>query len=666
MAKAEKTVPWWRKALQFALGGIRSGFGLFQRGAKPGEVGEGQHVPVASLPRVEVKEAELEREREPAEPVSADQENAIEIPQRSESLNELEDPAPEIPLPIVVDGMDRKTASNLPETELAEEGIEATEIASAGIELEGVEGFGAAEIEQEKGDAVGEPETEETIDLEAIEAEAIESEMIVEEAIEVKTIEESTDEELAEAQTEESETVEADVTGSATGTNAEAEGLVEEVKAVEVPANEAVVSAESAEPEAAHAEEAAPEEEIEMKGAVAVETANAEEEAANAAEPQLDPVVEEAVHVEREVVEEAMSKEMVEAPVAEAMAEEAQTVEQTEAQPSMEEIRVPVVAETVAEPESEATTISGREAGPGAGAEVLVEAAAAPAQLELIPKPHIDEKAAAKLAEQQRRRKEAEEESPFSVIVGQVYEGPLDLLLDLIRKQDIDIYDIPIAKITAQFLAYVNQLKASDVDVAGEFIYTASLLIHIKSKMLLPRMAELPGEAPEDPRRELVERLLEHERFKNAAQMLQQKQMMEAASWSNPGQRDFVSDEGAEPEIAADTVDLVRVFREILERARNRPVLDVEEDTVTVGQMIRFLGRRLTMEDKPIALRKLLSHTRSERALIAMFLALLELVRLQAVLLWQDKAFSEIFIKKHAGFESVMDEGLANARDDWR
>ena len=119
--------------------------------------------------------------------------------------------------------------------------------------------------------------------------------------------------------------------------------------------------------------------------------------------------------------------------------------------------------------------------------------------------------------------------------MGQVYDGPLDLLLDLIRKQDIDIYDIPIAKITAQFLAYVNQLKASDVDVAGEFIYTASLLIHIKSKMLLPRAPAGPEDAAEDPRRELVERLLEHERFKNAAQMLQQKQMLEAATWTNPG-----------------------------------------------------------------------------------------------------------------------------------
>ncbi|MGA2084892.1 MAG: segregation/condensation protein A [Terracidiphilus sp.] len=281
-----------------------------------------------------------------------------------------------------------------------------------------------------------------------------------------------------------------------------------------------------------------------------------------------------------------------------------------------------------------------------------------------------DEKAAAKLAARQKMRDEASELSPFSVSVGQVYDGPLDLLLNLIRSQDIDIYDIPIAKITAQFLAYVNQLKASDVDVAGEFIYTASLLIHIKSKMLLPRAPAGPGEAPEDPRRELVERLLEHERFKNAAQMLQQKQMLEAATWSNPGSREFVDDDVAEseiaPEIAADTLDLVRIFRDILERARKRPIIDVSEDSVTVGQMIQFLARRLTLEDKPVALRRLLSHTRSERALVAMFLALLELVRLQAILLRQDRAFSEIFIKKHTGFDAVISGGLMNVRDDWK
>ncbi len=259
-----------------------------------------------------------------------------------------------------------------------------------------------------------------------------------------------------------------------------------------------------------------------------------------------------------------------------------------------------------------------------------------------------------------------ESTSPFSVTVGMVYDGPLDLLLDLIRKQDIDIYDIPIAKITAQFLSYVENLKQTDIDAAGEFIYVAALLIQIKSRMLLPRVPmEAEGES-EDPRRELVERLLEHERFQRAAQMLLQKQQIEEATWSQPGGRQFYADEGAEREIAADTVDLVRVFRDILERARDRPILNVDEEGVTVGQMLDFVRRRLIMEDRPLALRSLLKNTRSERALICMFLALLEMVRLQAILLRQDRNFGEVYLKKHPSFETVMDDGMARMRDDWR
>jgi len=265
-----------------------------------------------------------------------------------------------------------------------------------------------------------------------------------------------------------------------------------------------------------------------------------------------------------------------------------------------------------------------------------------------------------------KRQKDIDSAFPFSVMVGTVYDGPLDLLLDLIRKQDIDIYDIPIAKITAQFLGYVEHLKETDVDVAGDFIYTAALLIHIKSRMLLPRspVEAAEGEA-EDPRRELVERLLEHERFKNAAQMLHAKQQIEEATWTNPGMRDFRDAEGTEPEIAADTMDLVRVFQQILERAKSRPVLEVEEEGVTVGQMIDFIRRRLVMEDKPVALGKLLANTRSRNSLIAMFLALLELVRLQAILLRQDRSFSEIFVKKHEQFEEVLNERMSQIRDDW-
>jgi segregation and condensation protein A len=264
-----------------------------------------------------------------------------------------------------------------------------------------------------------------------------------------------------------------------------------------------------------------------------------------------------------------------------------------------------------------------------------------------------------------RKKDELESLSPFSVVVGEVYDGPLDLLLDLIRKQDIDIYDIPIATITAQFLSYVERLKQTDVDAAGDFIYTAALLIHIKSRMLLPRSPAESPEESEDPRRELVERLLEHERFKNAAQMLRQKQQIEEATWTRPALREFADEAGTEREIAADTVDLVRVFREVLERVKQRPILNVDEESVTVGQMIDYLRRRLTMEDTPVPLSQMLRNARSERAVICMFLALLELVRLQAILLRQDGSFADILVKKHSAFEQVMNDTLA-ARDDWR
>ncbi len=254
-------------------------------------------------------------------------------------------------------------------------------------------------------------------------------------------------------------------------------------------------------------------------------------------------------------------------------------------------------------------------------------------------------------------------DSLFSVIVGAVYEGPLDLLLDLIRKQDIDIYDIPIARITEQYLHYVETMQF-DVDVAAEFIYIASLLIHIKSKMLLPPDPNAPvGE--EDPRLELVNRLLEHERFKTAAQMLHQKQQIEDAVWSNPALKDFQNAEGTEPEMAADVVDLVRTFQQILERAKSKPSFNVEDDSVTVSQMIDYIRRRLTLEDRPIRLKQLLRNMRSRSALVCAFLAILELIRLQAVLARQDHVFGEIVLKKHTNFDELMAESQP-VKDDWR
>jgi segregation and condensation protein A len=256
------------------------------------------------------------------------------------------------------------------------------------------------------------------------------------------------------------------------------------------------------------------------------------------------------------------------------------------------------------------------------------------------------------------------DESSFSVSVGQVYDGPLDLLLDLIRKQDINIYDIPIAKITQQYLNYVENMKQFDVDVAAEFIYTASLLIHIKSKMLLPRDPDATG-VEEDPRMELVNRLLEHERFRTAAQMLLQKQQIEDAVWTNPSLSEFRETEGAEPELAADVVDLVKTFQQILNRARSRPTFDVQDDNVSVAQMIEYVRRRLSLEDKPVRLKSLLRSLRSRSALVCAFLAILELIRLQAVLARQDAVFGEIVLKKHTAFDSLTTENSA-IHDDWR
>ncbi len=256
-------------------------------------------------------------------------------------------------------------------------------------------------------------------------------------------------------------------------------------------------------------------------------------------------------------------------------------------------------------------------------------------------------------------------DSPFAITVSEVYDGPLDLLLDLIRKQDINIYDIPIAQITAQYLAYVERMKQLDVNLAAEFIYMAAVLIQIKSRMLLPRDPTAPADEDEDPRTDLVERLLEHEKFRNAAQMLMQKQQIEDATWSNPALKEFKDDEGTEPELAADVVDLVRSFRQILERAKARPVLQVDEDTVTVAQMIDYIRRRLLLEDRPVRLKALLQYTRTHNALICAFLALLELVRLQAILLRQDRVFGDILVKKHTMFDSIFGEEAA-VRDDWK
>jgi segregation and condensation protein A len=249
--------------------------------------------------------------------------------------------------------------------------------------------------------------------------------------------------------------------------------------------------------------------------------------------------------------------------------------------------------------------------------------------------------------------------SPLNVHL-EHYEGPLDLLLDLIRRQQIDIKDIPIATITSQYLSYMEKARELDIDLGAEFVYMAATLIHIKSKMLLPVDPELQKIAPEeDPRQELVDRLLEHERFKNAAQMLQQKRLIEENVWSNPQIQSYLA-EDEDPGLQVTLFDLVKAFGEILDRVKNRPIYEVIGEDISVPDMILHLTSLLRRagKDEPVRILPLFERQRSVRAMISMFLAVLELVRRQAVLLVQTEAFGEIALKKSGSFEeAVSDEG---------
>jgi len=247
---------------------------------------------------------------------------------------------------------------------------------------------------------------------------------------------------------------------------------------------------------------------------------------------------------------------------------------------------------------------------------------------------------------------------PYFLQIGDVYDGPLDLLLTLIKKQSLDIWDLPIGKITAQFLAYVKTIPSEEADSAAEFCYMASQLIVIKSRMLLPtERAAAENGAPDDPRKSLIERLLEYEQVKQAAQMLAERQKAESATWTRS---DATFTDPAMPSEAlsaqsADAADLSRVFRQILERAANRPTLNVTNDVVMVRQMIDYLRDRLNIEDAPISLEEAISGSSSPRIVTAAILALLEMVRLGAVLLRQDAQWASIRIKKSPEFQQVMD-----------
>jgi segregation and condensation protein A len=228
------------------------------------------------------------------------------------------------------------------------------------------------------------------------------------------------------------------------------------------------------------------------------------------------------------------------------------------------------------------------------------------------------------------------------------FEGPLDLLLHLIKKNEVSIHDIPIALITAQYLDAIGLLQALNLDIAGEFIVTAATLIHIKSKMLLPRRetaAGVDGE-DEDPRDALVRRLIDHQRFKAAAELLHEREQLRSAQWLRPDERvAAIAGDELEPEIEVDLFGLLTAFQAVVERAKHRPKVLLPSEEVPVEVRIDQLLARLSATEA-CGFDDLFADVDDRAGLILTFLALLEMIRLKLVRVFQSGSFGPIRVYK--------------------
>lgn len=225
----------------------------------------------------------------------------------------------------------------------------------------------------------------------------------------------------------------------------------------------------------------------------------------------------------------------------------------------------------------------------------------------------------------------------------EIFEGPLDLLLHLIKKDEIDIYDIPIARITEQYLDYLRLMEELDIAIAGDFLVMAATLIYIKSKVLLPPdPTEGTGDdLAEDPRAELVERLLEYQKFKAAANMLYARGEIEAACYT----RGAIESDENNPEVTATVFDILRVFKDILERRQSAAEMEIERDEITMSQKLTQI-RHLISTRGELNVREVFELSGSKRELILTFLAFLELVKETEIILVQSRLFGEIIARK--------------------
>jgi segregation and condensation protein A len=233
-----------------------------------------------------------------------------------------------------------------------------------------------------------------------------------------------------------------------------------------------------------------------------------------------------------------------------------------------------------------------------------------------------------------------------------LFEGPLDLLLYLIRREKIDIHDIPIAPITRQYMEYLDVMRELNLDVAGEFMVMAATLIHIKSKMLVPvEPTEAQGEEEtEDPRAELVRRLLEFQRYKEAAGVLHQQAQIRAASWTRPDTALPRFDDAGEEMLEAGLFDLIAAFRELLDRRKTLLAHEVEHEGKSIEERIDEV-LALIGEGQSIEFLELFQAQETKGDMILTFLALLELIRLRRVKVYQRGLFGPIRVFRPVGPE---------------
>jgi segregation and condensation protein A len=231
------------------------------------------------------------------------------------------------------------------------------------------------------------------------------------------------------------------------------------------------------------------------------------------------------------------------------------------------------------------------------------------------------------------------------------FEGPLDLLVHLIRRNEVSIYDIPISLITAQYLETIQLMEELNLDVAGEFLVMAATLIHIKSRMLLPRpetAAGVDGDEGEDPRDTLVRRLIEHERYKSAAGLLHEREQVRAAQWMRPDARvASMAGEPFEPEVEVDLFGLLTAFQAVLRRARDQPKVVLPAEQLSVEVRIEQLLGRLS-EHEACGFEELFADVDDRGGLIVTFLALLEMIRLRLVRVFQAGSFAPIRVYRRA------------------